>query len=403
MKASKLKFAVFVYLAGMVVIHAAMFWNLRESIKKGYSDFAIYYSAGTMVRQGLGHQLYDGATQFRIQREFSPQVAIRLGPFLYNHPPFEAALFVPLTYVSYAAAFALWDLANLAMLIALPFLLRPYLSHLQDYSWPLWVLTLLGFFPIFVTLLQGQDAILLLFLFVLAFACLNQNRDVLAGGWLALGLFKPHLVLPFVLLLLLQGRKKILYGFLPMAAGLASVSVAIVGGKEMWLYPHYVLHLENTLARGAIIPSDMPNLRGVLDVLLRDSPRIGDVDLALSMSIFLFAAWQCWAVLSGNFFNLKFCLAMVATIVVSYHLLSYDLSLLVLPLLVLANQLLGGGWRTWPRVLIIAAVSALFFSPGLLILMRNNRLAWMGWAVMLLMGGVAGQISLCGRRTGEAV
>src|ERR1700676_244824 len=190
-----------------------MFWNVRESIRKGYSDFAIYYCAGTIVRQGLGPRLYDEAPQFKVQREFSPDVAIRLGALPYNHPPFEAALFVPLTFFSYPAAFVLWDLANLAVLIRLPFLLGPHLPQLQNYPWPLWVLTSLSFFPIFMDLLQGQDAILLLFLYALAFVDLKKNRDTFAGGWLALGLFKPHLVLPFILLLLVQGRRKILPGF----------------------------------------------------------------------------------------------------------------------------------------------------------------------------------------------
>jgi len=206
-----------------------------------------------MVRQGLGHQLYDEAMQFKVQREFSPEVANRLAALPYNHPPFEAALFVPFTYVPYPWAFALWDLANLAMLVSLPFLLRPHLPQLQNYPWPLWVLANLAFFPIFITLLQGQDAILLLFLYAVAFVCLKENRDVWAGGWLALGLFKPHLALPLIFLLLVQGRRRILAGFALVAAILVLVSIAIVGKQGMELYPRYVIHLENTLARGAIV------------------------------------------------------------------------------------------------------------------------------------------------------
>ena len=78
MRASRLKGAVFLYLTGMVMIHAVVFWSVRESVRKGYSDFTIYYCAGTIVRRGLGHQLYDNVTQFKVQREFSPEVAIRL-------------------------------------------------------------------------------------------------------------------------------------------------------------------------------------------------------------------------------------------------------------------------------------------------------------------------------------
>jgi len=403
MKASKLKSVVLLYLTGMVMIHAAVFWSVREQIRKGYSDFTIYYCAGQIMRQGLGRQMYDNVTQFKVQREFSPEVAIRLDALPYNHPPFEAALFAPLAYVSYPSAFALWALANLAMLISLPFMLRPGLQHLQNYPWPFWVLASLGFFPIFFALLQGQDAILLLFLYALAFSCLKKNRDIFAGGWLALGMFKPHLILPFIFLLLVTGRKKVLYGFLPIAAVLALVSAVIVGREGLLLYPRYVLHLESTMARGAIMPSDMPNLRGVFYLLLHGSSYAGVSGLVSSVGLLLFAAWRCRG--GTNLFNLKFSLAAVVTILVSYHGLGYDLSMLMLPALLLVNELLGRSeMREWPDFLTIAAITLLFFSPlQLILLMRSNRLAVMGWAVLLLFCGITGQMSSRSRQAGAAV
>jgi hypothetical protein len=402
MQISKLKFAICLYLAGIVTIHAAVFWSVREQIRKGYSDFTIYYCAGTIVRRGLGHQLYDNVTQFKVQREFSPEVAIRLDALPYNHPPFEAVIFAPLAYVSYPSAFTLWTLANLAMLISLPFLLQPELHHLQSYSWPFWVFASLGFFPIFFAMLQGQDAILLLFLYTLAFVCLKRNRDALAGGWLAFGLFKPHLILPFILLLLVQGKKKVLYGFVPIAAVLALLSAVVVGWEGMLQYPVYVLHLEATMARGAIMPSDMPNLRGVLYLLLHGDSYVGVVTLALSVGVLIFAAWRCRT--EASLFGSKFSLGAVSTVLVSYHGLGYDLSLLMLPILLLADELLGSGnIRGLPDFLTVAAIALLFFSPlQLVLLMRSNQLALMGWAVVLLMCGIAGQMSLRSRQMGGA-
>ncbi len=395
MRTAKLKFAVFAYLAGVVVIHAAMFWNVRESVRKGYPDFAIYYCAGSMVRQGLGHQLYDEATQFKVQREFSPEVATRLGALPYNHPPFEALLFVPFTYVSYAWAFALWDLVNLALLITLPFLLRPLLPQLQNYAWPFWVLTSLGFFPIFVGLLQGQDAILLLWLYALTFVCLSKHHDALAGGWLAFGLFKPHLVLPLVFLLLLQDRKKILYGFLPIATVLALISMAIVGKEGMAVYPRYVVHLEDTLARGAIVPSDMPNLRGAIELLFRGAPQTRIAVLLISLGVFMITAWECRKNGAQKLFDLKFSLAVIATVLVSYHAMVYDLSVLMVPVFLLANELLGKAeFRVYPRVLIATAVAIFFFVPLQVVLsMRDHRSALLGWVLLLWLSGVAGEIS----------
>jgi hypothetical protein len=395
MQASKLKFTAFAYLAGTVAIYAAMFWNVRESVRNGYSDFAIYYCAGSMVRQGLGRQLYDEAAQFKVQKEFSPAVALRLGALPYNHPPFEAMLFVPFTYLPYPWAFALWDLTNLLLLTTLPFLLRPHLPQLQNYYWPLWVLTSLSFFPIFAALLQGQDAILLLWLYALAFVCLKKNRDASAGAWLALGLFKPHLVLPFVLLLLVQGRKKILCGFLPVAAVLALISMVIVGRESITLYPRYVARLEDTSARGAIIPLDMPNLRGAFELLFRGATHKVTAVLVISLALFMITAWECRSDGTKDLFDLKFSLAAITTVLVSYHAMVYDLSVLMLPVLLLANELLGKvKFRGYRSVLVITAMAIFFFAPLQVVLStRDHRSALLGWVLLLWLTAVAIEIS----------
>ncbi|MGA8491295.1 MAG: glycosyltransferase family 87 protein [Terriglobales bacterium] len=320
-------------------------------------------------------------------------MAIRLDALPYNHPPFEAVFFVPFAYLSYTSAFAAWTLANLAILISLPFMLRPQLLHLQNYSLVFWLVASLGFFPIFFALLQGQDAILLLFLYALAFVCLKKNRDVAAGGWLAFGLFKPHLILPFVFLLLVQRRKKVLYGFFPIAAMLALVSTVIVGWEGMLQYPRYVLHLEQTMAQGAIMPSDMPNLRGVLYLLLPGDSHVAAVSIVLSVGVLVFVAWWCCA--GANLFDLNFSLSAVATVLVSYHALGYDLSLLWLPILLLVNELLGeSNIHRLPDFLTISAIAALFFSPlQLILLTRSNRLALMGSILVVWLFGIAGEIS----------
>jgi Glycosyltransferase family 87 len=395
MKTIRLKPVVVVFLAGLVMIHIAVFWNLRHLVMKGYSDFTIYYSAGKMVRQGLGHQLYDGQAQFRVQQEFAREVDIRQGPLPFNHPAFEALLFAPFTRFPYRVAFVLWDLLSLAMLAALPFLLRPYLPSLQSYSWPLWMLAMLAFSPIFFALLQGQDAILLLFLYTLAFVSLKKQHDGWAGFWLALGSFKFHLVLPFVFLLLLQGRKKLFYAFVTVASALVAISFAVVGKAAMMSYPTFVLHLESTES-GGISPSGMPNLRGLVEMGLPSSPYRTAVVLLVSLLLIFFVAWQSRGIDSANLFDLRLSLAAFATVLVSYHAIAYDLSMLLLPTLLLANELLGKGkFRQWPGWLMTCAGVFLFFSPlQLVLLLRYGYLASVGLAVLLCAGGIAGQISL---------
>jgi hypothetical protein len=63
-------------------------------------DFSEFYAAGQMVRQGLGHSLYDLMVQAEFQLQVAPAHAF------YLRPPFEALLFVPFTWLSYRGAYA---------------------------------------------------------------------------------------------------------------------------------------------------------------------------------------------------------------------------------------------------------------------------------------------------------
>jgi hypothetical protein len=412
MKPGNLKPLGRLYVAGVLLIHLLVVWNARDLILKGYPDFTIYYTAGTILRQGLGHTLYDDATQFQVQKAFAPQVATRLGALPFNHPPFEAVLFVPFSYLSYRMAYLLWSLANLAMLTALPILLRPHMPIPRDWRVPAWTLAAvsLAFFPIFLALLQGQDAILLLFFFSLAFASWKKKRLISAGAWLACGMFKFQLVLPFLLLILIQekrgqGIRRILTGFLGVGLILGAISVAAVGVQQVIFYPHYVLGLEKTMAGGAINPSDMPNLRGSLYLVAANNPHFDMLAISLSVVVVLVAAWI--VALPGNALpgralqdddtnDLKLCLAVLASVLVSYHGLVHDLCVLALPVLLLGGWLTDGiASGTWIRPTIAASLAVLVFSPlQLVLLMRYGRLALLGWVVLLCFIGVAGELWL---------
>jgi hypothetical protein len=384
-----------IYLAGVMAIHGLVFWNARDLVWKGYPDFTIYYTAGTMVRSGMGGQLYNDQAQFRVQQQFAPQVATRLAALPFNHPPFEALLFVPFSFLSYPIAYSLWMLVNLAMLAALPWVLRNHVPLLRQAPAWVWFAASLGFFPIFFALLQGQDAILLLFLYALAFVALKQGRLVAAGAWLACGLFKFHLVLPFLVLLLLkeksfEGKKKIVLGFAFVGGLLALVSLAVVGMRQMIFYPRYVLGLEAT-AEGAIRPLDMPNLRGMLYLIGSKLPHFDTLAVLLSGLLFLFAIWIMR--LPDDAQDKKISLALLVTVLVSYHGLGYDLCVLVLPMLLLAGCLQSNTVTVrWARTAMIAGLAGLLFSPiQVLLSLRYNRLGWLGWAVLFLTIGVMGE------------
>jgi hypothetical protein len=369
MNKSSARTSLIIFFTGMFLLHAFVFWSLRDKIREGYSDFSIFYTAGTIVHEGLANRLYDTGLQFKIQRDFASQVYIRQGALPYNHPPFEALIFVPLARLSYPLAFAVWDLLNLAVLLSLPLLLRPYVPILSRYSLAFWWLAMLAFFPVFAALLQGQDSIPLLLLFCLAYMAFRKNQEFAVGCWLALGLFRFHLVLPLMLILLLHRKSKALLGFLSVALFLGLVSVAVVGWREALRYPTYVWNVENSTGSATSLISAMPNLRGFVHVFFAWTPRV-EVGVSFLSALLLLLASLRWDDSSLNCrFDLSFSLATVATVVLSYHVLAHDLCLLLLPLLLLSNTFQESGLPKGSKAIaLLAPMVVLFLSPVLMLL-----------------------------------
>ena len=360
---------IFLFLAGMLSLHLIIAWDSIDLIRKGYPDFSTFYSGAGMVRQGLGKQLYDEATQYRIQLQFAAGVSIRQGPLPYIHPPFEALLFIPFTWFSYPTAYLLWDLLNLVFLAVLFFLLRSAIPWLKQVSAASWLLGCLAFFPVFFALLQGQDILMLVVLFGAAYVLLRRNSDLAAGCCLGLGVFRFHLVLPLVLILLYRKRGRVLAGFLATATVLGLVSVAIIGWEGALSYPSHVWHLEQSMERRqTIVPIRMASIRGLFDTLLipHFSKLASDIAIAAaSLALVVFAARK-WKLGNGAQFDLGFALCVIVTVLTSYHTLTYDLSLLLLPLALTVQYVFMYENRDIPprtRRAFLFLLFLLFFSP----------------------------------------
>ena len=65
-----------------------------------------------MIRDGEGAQLYDLRLQYQVQMRFAPNVDIRQVALPYNHPPFEALLFLPLACLKFFPAYLSVELAK---------------------------------------------------------------------------------------------------------------------------------------------------------------------------------------------------------------------------------------------------------------------------------------------------
>jgi hypothetical protein len=370
---SSLRPILVTFLTATITLHAWLFFSLRQEIVTGYPDFTIFYTAGKIILQGQGRELYDLDTQFAIQREFASEVKQRDNPLPFNHPPFEALLFAPLARLPYVAAYVVWGVFNLVLILGFWILLRPRLPSLHAFLPGLPLLAMFAFFPVVIALLQGQDSILLLFLYGLAFSAWATGRAFIVGLCLGLALFKFQLVLPFVLVLLVRRQWRVIAGFVITSFVLLLVSAAVVGWNGVMAYPEFVLRLSRSGAQAGIYPRDMPNLRGLVAGTLHLAGLPATLPIiVLSIALLaLVALW--WRAQSGGRFVLGFSLCLTVTIIASYHLLVHDLSLLILPILLLAEMFLAGEVVDPARRFLVASFLILFLTPLYAVLQFSFR------------------------------
>lgn len=358
--AQQRKFLVAAFLLAMTLCNVALLVRMTPLLRKGYQDFTIFYTSARLLRNGQASALYDLAAQYRMQLTFT-DVPIRQGPLPFNHPPFEALLFLPFTVLNYWPAYLVWTALNSVMLALSVALLRRRFSQLAAVSPLVLGLGATAFFPVAIGIIQGQDVILLLFLFVLAVISLDRGNDAVAGALLAAGLFRPQLVVPLVVFVAIR-RWRVLVGFTPVALVLGAISVAIMGWRGPLDYARFVLHLESTGAR-AFDPQAVPNLRGLVEQLLGIGPSgQGALLLILASSLLVFFVTLRRIRNGRDSVIFLSALAAVTTILISFHTLVYDLSLLLPMLLFLLSRTLGvAGAKIDGRTILLMIL--LFLTP----------------------------------------
>jgi hypothetical protein len=259
----------------------------------------------------------------------------------YLRPPFEALLFSVFATWPYAIALLLWTGFKLALLSAIPFVVVR--GGFWKERFPRWAMIalVLGTFPEFMDLLMGQDAALLAFLFAISFWQLATDRDRGAGLTLGLALFKFQLVIPFVVMLWIGGRKRIWPGFATSAVAVLAISAVIVGWKGLLKYPGYLLALNQATGVG-IVPESQINLRGLFTLIvgrLSSPESIYWVLAPVALGAILYTG-LIWRKARGRSSSLAegFGLATIVALVTSYYTNDYDLLLLIVPLLAMGAR-----------------------------------------------------------------
>ena len=352
--------------------------------RKDRLDFPQFYCAGQIVREGLGRSLYDLRTQWDCQSRITSVHTF------YNHPPFEALLYLPLTYFGYHAAYILWTLASLGLLVYAALLIESrtkvslavsrYARMHADMG--LVLILFVTFGPATTCLLIGQDSMLMMLIYTFVFILLKRGRDFQAGCMLAGGLFKFQFIVPFVVILLLRRKWSALKGFAAIAALLVLVSTGVSGFQALTGYPRFLFLDSNYRQVSFFLPEYASNIRGLLYLLVNrrvPASAFGLLVAALS-ALALWWAARNWR---DEQFGLSFSAAVIATLLASYHLYNYDLTLLLLPIAIICGELARRG-RLLSSPVLTAALVVLFLPPLHLVLVEHSIYALMSIPILVL-------------------
>lgn len=324
----------------------------------GHVDFRTFYTAGFMVRTGHGSAIHDYQQTLRFQNELVSPAPAAL-PFF--HLAYEALLYVPFSFLSYKKAYLAFFLCNLALvLLAIRMIGLIFPPLRQIWSW-LPSALLVCFLPLTMALIEGQDSLLLLALLAAATLAMERENEVYAGVLVGLSLFKFQYGLPIAALFVLWRRWRFVSGFALAAVVIFALSVSVLGVSGVAAFAQLLpgTSVKFSAANDAMLgihPEGMANLRGVVYMFSGGAPRLTNL-----ITVILSCAALAWAA----FWKPSIPGALLTAMLVSYHQMISDTTLLVLPIGLVISQSFEPGTerRPWPAL----AAIVVFVAPAILL------------------------------------
>jgi alpha-1,2-mannosyltransferase len=321
------------------------------------SDFIQYYVMGSLLLEGRADVLYDADAHLSEgRRRIHPELSLFAGHA--NYPPLIAALFAPLARLPFGLALGIFLGLSAAVYALSVWLVWRECPALREDRWLVALVAAAS--PLFMTVLRyGQLSAFTLCLFALALVAFGRGRPFAAG--LAIGslAYKPQLGLVAGVVLLACREWRAVCGAVTAAAGQLAAGGAVAGTAVMREYVGVLWTLALNPGLVQLYPSEVHSLRGFFRLLL-PFPSVVTVCFLIAVLAVLVVGVRSWRAPAPAAF--KWGHIVLLTVLASPHLLAYDLILLTVPLLVLADWCV----RRWPErasATIPLLLVPLYFAP----------------------------------------
>jgi hypothetical protein len=323
-----------VYVGGLAYWVAVQFWLGEESITALRNDFAGFWSVGHMVLEGRASEAYDPSLVFAAEAAHVPEHEMFLHWF---YPPQFFFLVGPLALLPYFAAFVVWVAATCACLAAATRAWAPHASTLWLFiASPglIWILR------------YGQTGVLAAALLSGALYCMTRGLPYRAGILIGLLTFKPQLgvLIPFALI---AGGQWRVFGVATLVTVFIISASTLVFGVEVW--PSFIeaTNLAMTLQSQLTLPQNqVVSLYAPLRTagVSHETALALQIALGLTVLIVVLKVWQRFGIcrMSGA-------LLLAGSVLVSPHVLGYDLAVFAPAIAMLAWDGIERGWLLGER------------------------------------------------------
>lgn len=296
------------------------------------ADFVAFYAQAQLIWDDR-RSLYDLDKQLAYQNRIAPVEKVL--PFVY--PPITAALLAPLGWVPFSVAFVLMTVVNILLfLLSLRMLIRGLNLTPNQSHWLL--LFFLCNFGVQVVIFYGQISALVLFLLTQHVLAQRQSKKISPGVWAGLLCVKPQLLfIPHFVLLLQRNWQNFLVAVL-LVIILMGGSFGLIGTTAISDYFH-VLRFMATENSWHNPLEGMHNLKALAGVWLPVPWNIYVWWGASGTVLIAVFRVNTQANLQNNGFEIRWITNSLALLLLSPHVFTHDLSLLVLPCALYLSQL----------------------------------------------------------------
>jgi hypothetical protein len=383
MRITSWRLILFAGIAGLFVLYLA-WWGrmILNPVERSGTDFIAFYAAGRVAQTHGLTSIYDIDYQREIEQEVVGFPLAEKQVLLYNHLPYLAPLLAWIVNQDYPGSFARWVLILLLVyVLSTRYFLRSLFDDRNDLYLPLFF-SALTFFPLFVSLLQGQDTAFLYAGIVLWYVGLLKKQNWVVAAGMAFITVRPHMAIALAVPLLLK-QQRAWWRSLLLIAALAFISLAMLKGSGSLEF----LNLLRISSQGqwfGMKPEAMLNLLGFLirlvDLDSNTASWISWVIYLMGIATLGFLWWRSTGI-NDRLLGLSIWIALLT----APHLHFHDLTLLIFPLLwIVHERVVTSSEARWILLLFGVSVFLLagIFLEFLYFIIPYLVFIWVGWLLL---------------------